>query len=535
MHLFRAGLGVLAAATLFAAVPSARAANRFTLDAHPVTPGHVLLNPPGSASGSALVAWTSEPGSGALAPVVKACVIAPGDTACQGPQILHAPEGDGAAFAVDGVFPIVFGDTVTLVGPRSGPGDVVTWTSVNGAPFVPGARISGAYPTQLIHPQDVVASGPNALIGGDTAGLGVGVFGNVRGAVHLDHAGLDVQDSSLALDRNGHPVQAYFNLGGDPTASDSTVDTFRYKGAGALDAPSSWDGPHTVATGTVPVLTSGAAGLFLVDVEPAHAGGAPTQIDIRKDDGTRFGDPLLLADDTAAELFDGGAAAQAPSGRLAVVWPEARSGDGAKVMRLFTSFNQGASFSATDIAGLGDGYLDDRNASVAVGDDGQGAVSFVDDGGLELADLTPLAPVATPAPPAPPVPSPPAPPYPQPPRGVVFDPDRGPFASTSVRVDRDVLTLQTPRGCVLPGDVVMRLKIRSHKPGGHVGSTIRKVLFRLDGRLKATDSYPSFRARFRVRVSPGSRHTLSAHVFLRTHSGRKVDLTLHNHFTACSG
>jgi hypothetical protein len=530
MHLLRASLGVLAAATLFAAVPSAHAANRFTLDAHPVTPGHVLFSPPGSASGSALVAWTSDPGSGALAPVVKACVIAPGDTACPVPQILHAPEGDGAAFAVDGVFPIVHGDTVTIVAPRSGPGDVVTWTSVGGAPFGPPTRVRGVYPTQLIHPQDVVMSGPNALIGGDTAGLGIGVFGNVRGAVHLDGAGLDVQDSSLALDGHGNPVQAYFNLGADPTASDSTVDTFRYKGTGALDAPSSWDGPRTVATGTVPVLTGGAAGLFLVDVEPAHSGAVPTQIDIRKDDGTRFGDPLLLADDTAAELFDGGAAAQAPSGRLAVVWPEARSGDGVKVMRLFTSVNQGASFSATDIAGLGDSYLDDRNASVAVGDDGQGAVSFIDDGGLELADLTPLAPVTTPAPPAP---TPPAPPYPNPPR-VVFDPDRGPFASTSVRVDRDVLTLQTPRGCVLPGDIVMRLKIRSHKPGGRVGATIRRVLFRLDGRLKVRDSRPSFRARFRVQVSPGSHHTLSAHVFLRTHRGRRVDLTLHNQFTACA-
>ncbi|MDA0161510.1 hypothetical protein OM076_14635 [Solirubrobacter ginsenosidimutans] len=532
MHLLRAGLGVLAAATLFAAVPSAHAANRFTLDAHPVTPGHVLLNPPGSASGSALVAWTSDPGSGALAPVVKACVVAPGDSACA-PQILHAPEGDGAAFAVDGVFPIVNGDTVTLVGPRSGPGDVITWTSVDGAPFGAPARIRGVYPTQLIHPQDVVASGPNALIGGDTAGLGVGVFGNVRGAVHLDHAGLDVQDSSLALDRNGNPVQAYFNLGSNPTASDSTVETFRYKGAGALTESGSWEGPDKVSTGTTPVLTGGAAGLFLVDAETSPGGAVPTRIVVRKDDGTRFGEPLLLADDTAAELFDGGAAAQAPSGRLAVVWPETRAGDGAKVMRLFTSVNQGSSFSAIDVAALGDSYLDDRNASVAVGDDGQGAVSFVDDGGLELADLTPIAPGATPAPPAPTPPAP-APTPPAPPR-VVFDPDRGPFASTSVRVDRDVLTLQTPGGCVLPGDVVMRLKIRSHKPGGRVGSTIRKVLFRLDGKLRATDKHPSFRARFRVHVSPGSRHMLSAHVFLRTRRGRTIDLTLHNHFTACSG
>ena len=530
MHLLRAGLGVLAAATLFAAVPSAHAANRFTLDAHPVTPGRVVLNPPGTPNGSALVAWTSDAPSGALAPIMKACVIAPGATACAAPQVLHAPEGDGADFAVDGLFPVAGGNTVTIVGPRSGPGDVLTWTSVDGAPFGPPARIRGSYPTQLIHPQDAVADGATTLLGGDTAGLGVGAFGASRGAVRLESAGLDVQDSSLALDRNGHPVQAYFNLGSNPTASDSTVETFRYTGAGALTESGSWAGPDRVSTGTTPVLTGGAAGLFLVDAETSPGGAVPTRIVVRKDDGATFGAPLLLADDTAAELFDGGAAAQAPGGRLAVVWPETRSGDGVKVMRLFSSVDQGATFSASDIASLGDSYLDDRNASVAVGNDGQGVVAFVDDGGLELADLTPIAPpVVTP----PPAPAPPPVHNPGPPRPV-FDPDRGPFASTSVRVDRDVLTLQTPRGCVLPGDVVMRLKIRSHQRGARVGSTIRKVLFRLDGKLKVRDSRPAFRARFRVRVSPGSQHTLSAHVFLRTRHGRTVDLTLHNRFTACS-
>jgi len=529
MHLLRTGVGVLAAATLLAVAPSAHAANRFTLDAHPDTPAHVLLNPPGSPPGSALVAWTSDASSGALAPIVKVCVIAPGATACPAPQILHAPDGDGAAFAVDGLFPVVDGGTATLVGPRSIPGDVLTWTSVDGAPFGPPARSRGVYPDKLIHPQDVVAAGANTLIGGDTAGLGVGVFGSARGAVHLDDAGLDVQDSSLALDRDANPVQAYYNLGPDPTASDSTVDTFRYRGAGDLNAASSWDGPHKVSTGTVPVLTSGAAGLFLVDVETAPGGAVPTRIDIRKDDGTRFGDPLLLSNDTAAELFDGGAATQAPSGRIAVVWPETRAGDGVKVMRLFTSVDQGASFSATDVAALGDGYLDNRNASVAVGNDGQGVVTFVDDGGLEIADLTPMAPVIGP----PPAPAPPPVTYPAPPPRVVFDPDRGPFTSTSLRVGNDVLTLQTPRGCVLPGDIVMRLKIRSHKPGGHVSSTIHKVLFRLDGKLRVKDTSSSFSARFRVHASPGSRHALSAHVFLTTHRGRKVDLTLHNRFTAC--
>ena len=67
-------------------------------------------------------------------------------------------------------------------------------------------------------------------------------------------------------------------------------------------------------------------------------------------------------------------------------------------MRLFTSTDGGASFTQTDVATMGDSYLSDRNASAAVGDDGQGVVTFVDDGGLEVADLTPIAPYVPPAP-----------------------------------------------------------------------------------------------------------------------------------------
>src|SRR4051812_39650874 len=146
MNLFRAAVGVLTAASLLAAVPSAHAANRFVLDAHPETPGHVLLDPPGSAPGSVLVAWTSESGSGALAPIPKVCVAAPG-LGCTAPQVLHAPEGDNEDDAIDGLFPVAGpGGTVTVVGPRQSRGDVIAWTSTNGGAFGPPARIHGVTP-----------------------------------------------------------------------------------------------------------------------------------------------------------------------------------------------------------------------------------------------------------------------------------------------------------------------------------------------------------------------------------------------------
>src|SRR3954447_17283961 len=206
--------GALAVATLLALAPSAHAANRFTLDAHPDKPGHVLLNPPGSPPGSALVAWTGTAPSDDLAPIPKVCVIAPG-AACTNPQTLHAPEGDGADASIDGLFPVLSGSTVTLVGPRDTQGDVITWSSVNGAPFGAPSRIRGAY-NAMTGPQDVLNVGASTLIGAVNPGLGFSSFGAARGAFEFLDAGPDVKDSSLALDRLGHPVQAYFELGESP-------------------------------------------------------------------------------------------------------------------------------------------------------------------------------------------------------------------------------------------------------------------------------------------------------------------------------
>ena len=254
-------------------------------------------------------------------------------------------------------------------------------------------------------PQDVLAAGATTLIGTVNPGLGIGSFGAARGAFSFTHPGEDVKSASLALDRSGRPVQAYFDLGDDPFAADSSVLAYRYTGTGSVDDEHQWSGPARIATGVEPVLSGGAAGLFLVDVDTPAGSDSPTLLDLRKDDGAAFGPPVTLSDDPGAELFDAGAAAQSPGGRLAILWPQTRSGDGLKVMRLFTSTDGGASFAQTDVATLGDSYLGDRNAAAAVGDDGTGAVAYVDDGGLELADFTPVAPFV--APPPPPVIAPP--------------------------------------------------------------------------------------------------------------------------------
>ncbi len=171
----------LALAALLAAAPGAHAANRFTLDPNPVRPGRVLLNPPGTAPGSALVAWTS---AGAI-PMV--CVIPPGG-GCPAPQTLAQPAGGDE---IDGLFPVVSGSTVTLIGPRDASGDAVEWMSTGGAPFGDPTVVGKAY-LNLTNPQDVVSSGATALIGADNPGLGIGGLGAQTGSLRFSDPGSDI-------------------------------------------------------------------------------------------------------------------------------------------------------------------------------------------------------------------------------------------------------------------------------------------------------------------------------------------------------
>ena len=72
---------------------------------------------------------------------------------------------------------------------------------------------------------------------------------------------------------------------------------------------------------------------------------------------------------------------------VAVVWPASSGGN--SVMDLFSSTNYGASFSAaSDVAPIGNGYGNDNN-EVAVGNNGQGWLTFLGEGGLHVADLNP--------------------------------------------------------------------------------------------------------------------------------------------------
>jgi len=147
----------------------------------------------------------------------------------------------------------------------------------------------------------------------------------------------------------------------------------------------------------------------------------------------------------------------------------------------------GDSFEQTDIATIGDGYLVDRNASMGLADDGTGVVTFLDHGGLEVADLSPLA---APAPPPPGLPGPPRPP-------------RCVNGKAIAHLLGATVILRTTH--VHAGDVLAQVSVRSR----HRLSV--KVRFRYDGR----PAHARTRLSVLVHARPGTRHTLLARVYAR--------------------
>jgi len=203
--------------------------------------------------------------------------------ACTDPQSLPMPHNqDTAGEAVDGLFPVLSGGTLTFVGPRKAQKDVLTWTAAKGPVAFPGAY------QDLATPEDVIDAGGQTLIGAVDPSLGISGIG---GGAFAFPSPSGVKTSSLALDRNGRPVDAYFTL-------DGSVGVTRYSGEGGMFGARSWTAPRTVTTGEEPILSGGASGLFLISQD--GDGDVPTRLEIRRDDGRDFGAPALLADDGEA-------------------------------------------------------------------------------------------------------------------------------------------------------------------------------------------------------------------------------------------
>ncbi|HXR61332.1 MAG TPA: hypothetical protein VN732_08405, partial [Solirubrobacterales bacterium] len=265
-------------------------------------------------------------------------------------------------------------------------------------------------------------------------------------------------------------------------------------------------------------------------------GGAPypDTINFRRYDGASFGSPKTLAVDSDPDLFVGGDIAQSPSGnRIAVVWPGTRGGDGAFVMRLFTSTDGGASFSESHVARLGDSYGIGPNAQLATNDSGSGWVLFEDSEGLRIADLNPIAGPATSAPPA----------ATTPPKKIAKTPKpySGPIKEITKQVGDFLIVLRLPKSCLqsrqkfFVGVGKRKRKQLEKKLGGEIHFT--KVVFIYDGKkLKMKKKKP-----FRYLIDPGplaagSVHKVKAKVTLILEKGsqeKKIKRVIKGTVKAC--
>lgn len=521
----------LASALFLLLAPAAQANDRFTLDSNPESIGHVVVD----AAGNGYFAWTDEgTGTGPNRPVF--CKV-PAAGTCTHPISLAIPAAVSDTESVSGAFAVLgSGSTVYVVGPRYVQNDVVVWTSTNGGEsFGAGVVSKGGYPSKTAPTSVLLRKGNEFAIGAYNAGLGFGSLPAAGGAgtnLSFKEPGLGgVEGSSLALDPSESPIEAYWNL-----SSPARVLFYRYKGSGPLANEADWEGPVPVTAGYEVQLAGGPGGVYMVSQDNPLGGSEPTQIDVRKFSGTTFGAPTALANDQTIDLFDGGAIAEAPNGLLAVAWPELNGSGFPAAMRLWVSSNGGASFTESLVAHLGGSYLDMENAQMAIDSAGQGWLTYVDENGLQVADLTPLP---TPAPPAPVVT--PTPPSPAPVTPVTPGVYKGKTASVATEVDGNLLTLTVPKECLAPSQpfYIGVGKRARHRIAKSVRSTLKvvKVTFSLDGKKLETLKKKPFRYLVNTgALGGGSKHTVKARVtanVLREGKKTKVVRTLEGQVSIC--
>lgn len=504
---------ILALALLGISAMPASANDLFTLEANPTSAGHLIED----AAGNAYVSWTRE-GDGISVEPTMFCKIPPGGT-CSSPIALQ-PQGLKLVDSPSAAIPVFgAGNTVYVVAPRYVLDDVIVWTSEDGGQTFDGGTKANYYSNKTT-PTDVFLRTGSFLIGAFNPGLGFSyddISGVGGGEMDFKEPGPSVGSSSMGL-YGENPVIAYWNLSGPPYP----LRFYRYKG-GPFTSEVSWEGPVQVTNGYEPSLAGGPGGLFMVSQD--YSGGSnPNAIDVRRFEGTSFGPAKNLATDASVDLFVGGAIAQSPSGgRLAVAWPGTRAGDGAYVMRLFTSTDGGATFSESQVAHLNDAYAIGPNADLATNDGGVGWVTFTDRAGLRIADLNPIA--GLPAKEAP---------KPADYKGKTRIADIkkvGPFD----------LTLRLPKSCVQSRQRFFAGvgKRKRHGLSKKLGGTIKfsKVVFFFDGRkLRVKKKKP-----FRYLIDPGTMASGSVHVVkarvtaILTKNGKKkkVKRTLKGTIRAC--
>ena len=419
-------------------VSSAWAADQFTIDPSPDSFGAVVTD----AVGNGYVAW-EHLGTGGAADVPMFCKLPPGAKRCTDPVALSLPGAGGLAGggALSGdelngnqVFPILGpGSVVWVVTSRYVADDTVIWTSTDGGltfgapheiPYYPSCSstpcllpalsvsyagmtgVDDVLPVTLddaTYDRQVESTPPSVywLESSNNPGLGFNfddtgeLYGGPAGTTEFafDNTGAGgVGGSALGTTTAGEVVEAYWL---DSTPLRLAYYYHRPHTPVPISPQAGWAGPVTVATGYLPRLADGTAGLYMLSEDSAGHAPQPNLVQIRRYSTTThsFGAPRTLASNGAgdANLFVGGGLAENyDTGELAALWPDFKDA-GTSVMRLYLSTDRGSHFSsAQDVATIGSAYPASDNARAAIADNGTGFVTFQDADGLQVADLEPL-------------------------------------------------------------------------------------------------------------------------------------------------
>jgi hypothetical protein len=412
-----ATVGILSSATAFAA-------DQFTLDSGASTFGAVVTDP----AGNGYVAW-EHGGTGGAPDTPMFCKLPPGATKCAHPVTLSLPNPGDMYGSADQLFPILGpGSVVWVVTSRYVRTDTLIWTSGDGGktfgppyviPYIPSCDsqppgcvesysyadktdgddmlpVTPAYQTYARQLYLTSGGQPSVyfLESSNNPGLGFNIDntnetrGGPPGATEFSFSNPGpggVGGSALGTTKSGDVVEAYWINPDNPQLG---YYSFNHPNPNPISPQHGWSAPTILGGGQYPRMADGAAGLFMLSVDSIGSSSSPSAVDIRRWNETThvFGGPLQLQKN--AGLLSGGLGENYDTGEIAAVWAQ----DSSSRMRLYLSTNGGKKFSpAQNIAAIGSSYgspiLD--NARVAIADNGTGFVTFVDQRGLEVADLFP--------------------------------------------------------------------------------------------------------------------------------------------------
>ncbi len=419
----RLAAGLLGICFAVALPAAAQANNLFSLDATPASTGPIVTE----AAGNGYVAWLHTRGGGTEASTVLFCKIPPGGT-CTDPITLPLPgAGTSATEAVSLPFPVLGSQpgVVYVVGPRYVDADTLIWTSEDGGEKFSAAKtiassagelgVGGVLLNPLHLATKAAPTSDRFDIVSEDPGIGFSEAGNTlteNREVVFANPGSFAQGTTLGLTTTSHlPVEAYW--------TDTTPDeVFYYRNTKEpTNKETSWEGPKKVTNGYLPRLAGGPDGLYMLSddyLSGESTENPPEVLEVRKykeSTGT-FEAPVVVARDPSAGLFVTGNLFENPeTGTLYVTWPE-QVGEN-YVMKLWESTDGGAAFHGEREIALLEG--DPGIPWLAAAADGDGWLTFADEGALEVADLDQLVfpgppitvtPTPTPAPSPAPTPTP---------------------------------------------------------------------------------------------------------------------------------